>query len=240
VTGASRGIGFATARELSSSGVRVALVSRNVKMLNIAANTLQKAGGDVIAVPCDVTDFNAFQKATERIITHYHAVDILINNAALAEPVGTLIEVDANSWSYAISVNLIGVFNACKAVLNQMIMQQSGVIINISSGLADFPLPGASAYCASKAGLTMLTKTMALELVGSGVNIFGFRPNMVDTDMQTFVRRSILNQRIQFDKIELGDPRNTARAITYLCATENYGRVGEDLDEDEIALVTKT
>ena len=162
ITGASQGIGAATARELSKQGASVVLLSRNKENCENIANEIQDSGNKALAIRCDVSIFKEVKSAIQKVVEVFGGLDVLINNAGVIEPIASIPESDPKSWTDAVSINLFGAYYMVKAALP--FFGDAGVIINIGSGAANKPQEGWSAYCASKAGLSMLTRSIALEI----------------------------------------------------------------------------
>ncbi len=188
VTGAGRGIGAATARLFAQAGAAVVLTARSQDQLERVAQAIQQDGGRAIPVPGDVSDFDQVEEVVEAALTQFDRVDILVNNAGILWPIDETAEADPDEWAYNIHVNLVGAFNMVRNVLPVMLDQQYGRIVNMSSGAAENPVPGWSAYCAAKAGLEMFTRVTAQELEGTGVTSNALRPGIVDTEMQADIR----------------------------------------------------
>ncbi|MEM8654076.1 MAG: SDR family oxidoreductase [Pseudomonadota bacterium] len=184
ITGASKGIGAATARVLARLGAHVVLAARSADALaQLAADT----GGT--AIPCDVSNFEAVQKVMQAA----GPVDLLINNAGLINPIALLADSDPDAWGNVVDVNVKGVYHGLRAALPGMIARGSGTIINISSGAATSALEGWSHYCATKAAVLSLTRVADQEARAAGVRVMGLSPGTVATDMQRDIAASCLN-----------------------------------------------
>ncbi len=188
ITGASRGIGAAAAERLAAGGAAVVLTARDEETLAATVQRVQAAGGRALGVAADVADPEQIEQLIERMLDELKRVDILVNNAGVIWPLEEVADADLDEWAYAVHVNLVGPFFMARNVLPLMLAQNYGRIINISSGAARRPIAGASAYCASKAGLDMFTQTLALELAKTRVTANCLHPGMVDTDMQADIR----------------------------------------------------
>jgi NAD(P)-dependent dehydrogenase (short-subunit alcohol dehydrogenase family) len=188
ITGASRGIGRAAAERIARAGASVVLVARDAEQLETAVDELSRQGLEAIGVEADVADIEQVEAVIETTLEQFKRIDILVNSAAVVWPLDEVAEADPDEWAYSIQVNLVGPFTVARAVLPVMLTQGYGRILNISSAAASHPIAGASAYCASKAGLDMFTRTLALELHEQPVQVVGLDPGMVDTDMQADVR----------------------------------------------------
>ena len=229
VTGASRGIGAATARSLAESGAKVVLAARSFAAIEALALELKADGLGALAVDCDVSCYESVEGLVGQCCSHFGDLDILINNAGTIDPIGRLSESDPDDWAKSLSINLLGAYHAVRAVLPTMLSAGGGVVVNVSSGAAHHPLEGWSAYCAGKAGLAMLTQCIALEHGAAGIRSFGFQPGTVDTEMQQIIRASGINPVSQMrreDHAPAGDP---ARVIAWLCGEAAAGLAGQEL-----------
>ena len=236
VTGASRGIGQATALELAQRGVNLVLVARTSQALEETHSQVEALGARVWARKCDVSSYTEVEGLVQGALERFSRLDMLINNAASIHPIARLEIADPETWAHLIGVNLIGAFNTCRAVLPHFLEHNAGVIVNLSSGAAHQALEGWSAYCASKAGLAMLTKSLALEVAGQGVRVYGFGPGVVDTEMQSHIRASGINPISQLPRETLADPRDPARVIAWLCSSEAADLAGQELSIRDLTL----
>jgi 3-oxoacyl-[acyl-carrier protein] reductase len=231
VTGASRGIGAAAALALSEAGASVVLAARTVAQAEANARQINTAGGKAAAIACDVSDYAACQRLVQEATQRFGPPDVLVNNAGVIEPISMVGEADPAEWARSIEINLIGAYYAIRAVLPGMIERGHGDIINVSSGAAHRPLEGWGAYCAGKAGLAMLTRSIDLEHRAAGIRVFGFQPGTTDTDMQVTIRASGINMVSRIPREQLTPVAHPARAIVYLCTKE-----ADDLAGKEFAL----
>ena len=216
VTGASRGIGAATAEALASEGAALLLLARSADRITALATQLRKSGAQAEAMTCDVAEFTQVQAAVARAREAFGRIDALINNAGVIEPIAPLSSADPRAWARGIDVNLNGVFFGMRAVLPEMRAQGSGVIVNLGSGAAHNPLEGWSQYCAAKAATHMLTRCAHLENRGRGIRVFSLSPGTVATDMQRTIRASGINAVSQMDFASHAPPEDPARAIVWL------------------------
>ena len=230
VTGASRGIGAASAKALASAGAAVVLAARDREHLTGVATHIADAGGRAEAAVCDVADWASVHALVAETKRRFGTVTALVNNAGVIEPIARLEQADPASWARNIQVNLIGAYHAIRAVLPEMRAAGRGTIINVSSGAALRPLEGWSAYCAAKAGLAMLTQAIALEAV-PGLRVFGFQPGTTDTEMQVTIRASGINLISQIPREQLTPVNEPAHAIVYLCTP-----AADDLSGKEFSL----
>ncbi len=225
VTGASRGIGEAAALRLREAGANLVLLARSAGDIDRIASQL---GDQAIAVKCDVADCSQVNAAINQAMDRFGAVDVLVNNAAVIDPISRLESVDGDDWSQAIDINLKGVFYTTQAVLPSM-RAHGGVIINISSGAAYTALEGWSAYCASKAAVLSLTRSIHQELAAEGVRCVGLSPGTVATNMQRVIAKSQVNPVSQMSWDDHISPESVAEAITWLCTDDAKKYDGGDL-----------
>jgi NAD(P)-dependent dehydrogenase (short-subunit alcohol dehydrogenase family) len=228
VTGASRGIGAGAAEALASAGAAVMLTARDGKLAAEVAGGIVAEGGTAASMACDVADYAAVEGLVAATTQRFGRPDILINNAGVIEPIATIATSDPAAWATNIQINLVGAFNAVRAVLPGMVAARGGTIVNVSSGAALRPLEGWSAYCSGKAGVAMLTQAIKLEEGANGIRVFGFQPGTTDTDMQVLIRASGMNMISQIPRANLTPVEHPAMAIVYLCTPEADDLVGAE------------
>lgn len=185
VTGASRGIGRATASAFAQAGASVALAARDTAALDANVAQIQAAGGVALACPCDVADEASVQAVFARVESTFGPVDILVNSAgAVAQ--ARFAEMETATWDHVLNVNLRGVFLCCREAFRQMAPRGGGVIINLSS-LSGVPgvekFPGLSAYNVSKYGVSGLSEILAVEGRPYQIRVVAVSPGAVDTEM---------------------------------------------------------
>jgi NAD(P)-dependent dehydrogenase (short-subunit alcohol dehydrogenase family) len=235
VTGASRGIGAAVARALADAGASVMLAARTVAQAEANAREIRAAGGKATTFACDVADYAACQRLVHETAERFGLPDLLVNNAGVIEPISTVGVGDPSEWARSIGINLIGAYYAIRAVLPGMIERGHGSIINVSSGAAHRPQEGWSAYCAGKAGLAMLTRSIDLEHRAAGIRVFGFQPGTTDTDMQVIIRASGVNPISRIPREQLTPVAHPARGIVYLCTNDADDLAGKEINLGDAA-----
>lgn len=240
VTGASRGIGAATARHLADLGAHVVLAARDVDAIERISDEIARADGAAIAVPTDMADHGAVATLIAAAIDATGRLDLLVNNAGLIDPIVRISESDPAAWSRVIDVNVKGVYHALRYALPVMQGQRFGTIVNISSGAANSALEGWSHYCASKAAVLRLTGVAHKEAAGDGVRVIGLSPGTVATAMQEEIRASGLNPVSQIPWESHTSPDRVARAIAFLTTSAADDWLGTDFslktDEGQAAV----
>lgn len=227
VTGASRGIGRTTALELARRGAQVAALARTEREVAEVVDQINSTGGSALALACDVSRLEPLAAAIDEITRRLGPVNILVNNAAILGPLGPTAEIDPQDWTRTLNINLHGAFYAIRLVLPGMIAGGWGRIINVSSGAAiGQGIVRASAYSVSKAGMDMLTRTLAAEIDGTDVAVVTVYPGVVNTEMQAEIRQAPAERfgaatSARFhgfhERGELLDPVLPARLIAALC-----------------------
>lgn len=190
VTGAGRGIGKRLAIGFAASGAKVGLLARSKADLDLAHLEIEHAGGNALRIPADVTDFERMTAAVDRMRVHYGGVDVMICAAAIQGPIGPMVDQSPKAWAETISINLLGVMNACRAVLPHMIERRSGKIIVLSGRGAATSRPNFSAYAASKAGVARLVETISDEVRDHNVQINCMSPGGAYTHMTDEILRA--------------------------------------------------
>ena len=183
VTGASRGIGREIALTLAAKGA-VVIVNYNgsAAKADEVVKEIEAAGGRGEAVQCNVSDFGAAAGLMEYVVKKYGRVDILVNNAGITRD-NLLMKMSEEDFDAVLNTNLKGAFNCIRHISRQMLKQKSGRIINISSVSGVMGNAGQANYCASKAGIIGITKSVARELASRGITSNAVAPGFIDTEM---------------------------------------------------------
>ena len=184
VTGASRGLGRAMALALAGAGADVALAARSVAELEETARAIEKLGRHALVVPTDVTVYSQVEALVERAAQGLGRLDIVVNNSGIAAVI-PMAEMPPEDFRRTVEVNLVGVFNGCRAAAGRLIAQKSGKIINLASVLGATGLPGYVAYSASKGGVIALTRALAVEWARYNIQVNAMAPGWFVTDMNS-------------------------------------------------------
>ncbi len=230
ITGASRGIGAAAARLFAEKGARLGLAGRPGDELKAVATET-----GAVLLPCDVADHAQVAAAVAAMTDRFGALDVLINNAGVIDPIARIETADPGAWSRQIDVNLKGVFHGMRAALPVMRAAGAGTIITVGSGAAYNPLEGWNGYCASKAGALMLTRAAHLE-AGDVVRVLSLSPGTVATGMQATIRASGVNPVSQIDWSVHVPPEWPARALLWMCSADADDWRGAEVSLREAAI----
>ncbi|MFD1697257.1 SDR family oxidoreductase [Roseibium aestuarii] len=228
ITGASRGIGEAAARVFAERGANVVLTARSTGDITRIASEITSAGGQALAISLDVTDAAAVQAAIRQTVDRFGALDVVINNAGVIDPIARLEDADPAAWGKVIDINVKGVLNVIRHAIAPMKAHGGGTIINISSGAATGALEGWSHYCASKAAVLSLTKCAHLELIDDHIRVLGLSPGTVATDMQVAIKASGINPVSQLDPNVHIPARWVGEALAWLSGPAGDRYVGID------------
>jgi NAD(P)-dependent dehydrogenase (short-subunit alcohol dehydrogenase family) len=226
ITGASRGIGAAAGRCFAAAGAQVALLARSKPDL---AALQAEIGGNALALTCDVADYVAMEAAVQQTVAHFGGLDVLINNAALIDPIAHLASADPAAWGTLIDVNVKGVFNGMRAAVPLMKQAGGGTVLTVSSGAAHGPVEAWSAYCSSKAAAAMLTYCLDKEERQHGIRAMGLSPGTVATQMQRDIKASGINPVSQLaweDHIPADWP---AKALMWMCTGDADEFIGSEI-----------
>jgi NAD(P)-dependent dehydrogenase (short-subunit alcohol dehydrogenase family) len=224
VTGATSGIGLATARVFASEGARVALVARRVDLLHEIARNL---GHAALPIAADVADHNQVKAAVDKTVDAFGGVDIAVNAAGIYEPVA-LADLTPAVWHQMIETNLSGTYFVARATALRMLEADGGTIVNVGSELSHIGMALSSHYCASKAGVLGLTKALAVELAPR-IRINAVCPGPVDTPMMraeiAWYPDPAAAHQASTDRVPLGrwaTAEEVARAILFLAVDATY------------------
>lgn len=229
VTGASRGIGRAIALALVAQGAKVVASARNAEALNQLVADIEAQGGEAKAVAGDVALESDAARLIEQALAAYGQIDILVNNAGITRD-GLLLRMNSEDWDAVIDTNLKGAFLCTRAAAKVMSKQRSGRIINISSVVGEMGNAGQANYCASKAGLLGLTKSVARELARRNVTVNAITPGFIVTDMtdgMTDKARESMTEQIPLGR--LGEADDVANAVIFLASDQSSYVTGQVL-----------
>ena len=229
VTGASRGIGRSIALALASQGAKVVASARNAEALAELIAEIKSQGGDALAVVGDVAVEDDANNLVKQAVEAYGQVDVFVNNAGITRD-GLLLRMKNADWDAVLDTNLKGAFLCTRAVAKVMSKQRSGRIINISSVVGEMGNAGQANYCASKAGLLGLTKSVARELARRNVTVNAITPGFITTEMTEDMTEKA--QEAMTEQIPLGRPgsaEDVANAVIFLASEQSAYITGQVL-----------
>jgi 3-oxoacyl-[acyl-carrier protein] reductase len=230
VTGASQGIGRATALALSEAGAKVGVAARSADKLASLVSEIEGASGEALAIPMDVADGAQVKAGFHQVLAKFGRLDILVNNAAITRDTLAL-RMKLEDWDVVLRTNLTGAHLCIQQALGAMLKQRSGRIINLSSVVAQTGNAGQANYVASKAGLIGLTRAIAVEVASRNITVNAVAPGFIATPMT-----DVLSQEIK-DKMKamiplghFGADKDIAAAIVFLASDEASYITGQVLE----------
>ena len=238
VTGAARGIGASTVLALAQRGIAPVLAVRDPQAAQAAADAVSALGVACRIEVCDVADYASVQRCVANVLKAWSRIDIVINNAGQIEPQAPLAQTDPAEWAHAMQVNLVGPYNVIHAALPEL-LQRKGVVLNVSTGAAHTPRDGWSAYCTSKAGLYMLSRSVLNEYGKEGLSVYSLQPGLVDTAMQGLIRAQGVNEISRIPREKLAPPTVSAGLIAWLADTLPQDLMGSDLSVNDAGLLER-
>jgi 3-oxoacyl-[acyl-carrier protein] reductase len=233
VTGAARGIGFETCRQLAEGGAIVAMADVLEEPLKASAEKVLAAGAkQVLTYSVDVTDEASVEKMIDEVAEKTGRIDILVNNAGITRD-DLLLRMEAAEWDLVMTVNLKGTFLMTKHVARHMIRQRAGRIVNLASVSGLVGNPGQANYSASKAGVVGFTRTVARELARKNVCCNAVAPGFIDTDMTQVLPEKAKEMALAAIPLQrMGTAAEVAKVVCFLASDEASYVTGHVLPVD--------
>jgi NADP-dependent 3-hydroxy acid dehydrogenase YdfG len=230
ITGASSGIGSATALALSNAGVKVAIGARRIDRLEKLAKKISDNGGEVFYQKLDVTQKLECDSFAKAVLDKWNSIDILVNNAGLM-PLSFFKNLKVDEWDKMIDVNIKGVLYATASVISHMKEKKSGHIVNLSSVAGRIVFPAGSVYCATKHAVAAFSEGLRQEFsVRSNIRVTSIEPGVVDTELNDTITDESLQGFIEnTKKMEALHAEDIANAILYAVDSPSYVNVNEIL-----------
>jgi len=231
VTGGSKGIGAEVARLLAEAGADIAIVGRDAAGLAETARAVRATGRSCHVIEADLASTSEIRLAAESALRHFGTVDILVYNAGISHP-ATILDADVEAWDATLAVNLRAPFLLAQLVVPGMIAQGHGKIVNVSSQAGVIGLEAHAAYCASKGGLNMLTKVMAIEFGPHNIQVNAVAPTVILTPMGVKVWGDPVKSAPMLAKIPLGrfgEPIEVADLVLFLASSASNLITGETI-----------
>jgi len=230
VTGASRGIGKAVAKLLATAGHRVIVTARNVEKLEETAGEIRTSGGEAYVIAMDLGSAESITEAIGRAAKDFGRIDILVNNAGITKD-GLAVRMKTADWDQVLKTNLTGAFVATQQVLQGMMRERWGRIVNISSVVGEMGNAGQANYVASKAGLIGLTKALAQEVGSRNITVNAVAPGFIETDMTHVLSQELKDKMVANTPLKrIGSPEDVAHAVKLLVSDEAAFITGHVLD----------
>jgi len=226
VTGASRGIGAAIAKELAEAGAQVAIAGRDESTLRETARSMPR-GNHVVAVKADVADTSDLDRLVGEVVAELGGIDVLVNNAGLMPPARQIYNVDLDEWQTVMNTNLRAPWYLSKLVHPHMKARGGGAIVNVSSTSGLHHDIGLGVYGISKAGVVMLTEVCAKEWARDGIRVNGIAPGIVKTQLAGSIIDYLKTRNIKPNPMNMyGEPEDIAKLVRFLVSDESRYMTG--------------
>ncbi len=228
ITGAGRGIGRAIAEAYAAAGAAVVLGARRTEELEVTARSITAAGGQVAWLACDVGRDGDVSALVDLAVDRFGHLDIAVANAGTLDTFATVADSDPTDWARVIDVNLLGVARLARSAIPHLRARGGGKIVVVGSGAGRQPMPRASAYSASKAGASMLVRSLAAELRADHIAVDELIPGPVMTELASFIPRDPVQRAGgAFAGEWVKEPADVAPMALFLATLPNHGPTGQ-------------
>jgi len=234
ITGGSRGLGLAIAHRFARAGAKIVIASRTQRSVDTAVAQLEAAGAQVTGLVCDVADITQVQALAAQAVESFGRIDIWVNNAGISAPYGPTAHIPSQDFQNVMNTNMLGTYNGSVVALRYFLPQKSGKLINLLGRGDSGSIKLQNAYSSSKVWVRNFTKTLAAEYKDSGVDVFGFNPGLVLTDMLSQVQ-AVTGYESQLRPIRFiaalwGNPAEVpAEKVLWLASAASDGKTGRML-----------
>lgn len=230
ITGGGSGIGRGIARALAKAGADIALCGRRLSVCETACAEIRQTGVAAEAFRCDVSQQNEVEAMVAAVIERFGRIDILVNNAGIAGAAQPFLDITLEQWRQTIDINLTGMFLCSQAVGRHMVREGHGKIINVASVGSFLPLPCSADYSASKGGVMMLTRAMALELIRHNIQVNAVCPGYIATELkQDTIERVAEKAARKVPAGRIGRSEEVAGAVVFLASSASDYMVGSSV-----------
>ncbi len=237
ITGGGTGIGRSTALAFAREGAKVAVAGRRAEKLEAVVKEIQDAGGEAIAISCDVSRAPDVLNAVNKVVATFGKLNVLVNNAGVLS-VSTIEDIAEDEWDRLIDANLKGPFLMCRAALPEFRKAGGGAIVNIGSVLGLVAMKKRAAYCASKGGVTLLTKAIAIDHGHENIRANCICPSIVETDLVSELFNTPDGAKVKEDRLatiplgRFGKPTDIAQLAVFLASDESSWLTGAAIPVD--------
>jgi 3-oxoacyl-[acyl-carrier protein] reductase len=220
ITGASRGIGRATALRLCRSGFQIVVASPELENNEMVAAEVRAAGGTAITLDFDLTALDSIKQGVAAALKEFGKIDVLVNNAGITRD-GLAVRMKPEDWQLVLQINLTGAFQTTQQVLPGMMRERWGRIINVASVVGQMGNAGQANYVTSKAGIIGLTKSLAQELASRNITVNAVAPGFIETDMTAKLSQEVRDRMMSAVPLKrFGMPEDVANAVNFLASDD--------------------
>ncbi len=220
ITGASRGIGRATALRLCRSGFQIVVASPELENNELVAAEVRAAGGTAITLDFNLTSLDSIKQGVAAALKEFGKIDVLVNNAGITRD-GLAVRMKPEDWQLVLQINLTGAFQTTQQVLPGMMRERWGRIINVASVVGQMGNAGQANYVTSKAGIIGLTKSLAQELASRSITVNAVAPGFIETDMTAKLSQEVRDRMMAAVPLKrFGQPEDVANAVNFLASDD--------------------
>jgi 3-oxoacyl-[acyl-carrier protein] reductase len=220
ITGASRGIGRATALRLCRSGFQIVVASPELENNELVASEVRTAGGTAITLDFNLTSLDSIKQGVAAALKEFGKIDVLVNNAGITRD-GLAVRMKPEDWQLVLQINLTGAFQTTQQVLPGMMRERWGRIINVASVVGQMGNAGQANYVTSKAGIIGLTKSLAQELASRSITVNAVAPGFIETDMTAKLSQEVRDRMLAAVPLKrFGQPEDVANAVNFLASDD--------------------
>jgi len=220
ITGASRGIGRATALRLCRSGFQIVVASPELENNESVAAEVRAAGGTAITLDFNLTALDSIKQGVAAALKEFGKIDVLVNNAGITRD-GLAVRMKPEDWQLVLQINLTGAFQTTQQVLPAMMRERWGRIINVASVVGQMGNAGQANYVSSKAGIIGLTKCLAQEVASRNITVNAVAPGFIETDMTAKLSQEVRDRMMATVPLKrFGQPEDVANAVNFLASDD--------------------
>ena len=220
ITGASRGIGRATALRLCRSGFQIVVASPELENNELVAAEVRAAGGTAITLDFNLTSLDSIKQGVAAALKEFGKIDVLVNNAGITRD-GLAVRMKPEDWQLVLQINLTGAFQTTQQVLPGMMRERWGRIVNVASVVGQMGNAGQANYVSSKAGIIGLTKCLAQEVASRNITVNAVAPGFIETDMTAKLSQEVRDRMMATVPLKrFGQPEDVANAVNFLASDD--------------------